>query len=149
MTPTGSRSRNVRVLLVEDNLGDAGLTAEAFKETKFPVDLIRVPDGEEAMKYLLQRDEYERAPKPDAVLLDLNMPRRDGHWVIEQIRKDPQLSNLTVVVLTCSNNEDDLRRAYESKANFYMVKPTELNQFFENIRYLEEVWLSPYRFEPG
>lgn len=147
MNSTGSRSRNVRVLLVEDNLGDAGLTAEVFKETRFPLDLIRVSDGEEAMDYLRQKGEFEGASTPDLVLLDLNMPRRDGHWVIRQIREDPKLSSLPIVVLTCSSNEDDIRRAYESKANFYVVKPTELDQFFETVRYLEEVWLSPFRFK--
>lgn len=148
MTQTGTHPRNVRVLLVEDNAGDASLTLEAFEETGFPLDLVRVADGEEAMDYLLQQGKYAHAAPPDLVLLDLNMPRKDGHWVLSEIRKHPRFSQLPIVVLTCSKNDDDLRRAYEGRANFYMVKPADLDQLFQTVRYLEDVWLSPFRFEP-
>jgi two-component system response regulator len=147
MTQTRIPSRNVRVLLVEDNLGDAGLTAEVFKETQFPMELFRVSDGDEAMDFLLQKGDFTEAVIPDVVLLDLNMPGRDGHWVLEEIRSNPRLSHIPVVILTGSKNDDDIRRAYEGKANFYIVKPKDLDQLFETIKYLEEVWLSPYRFE--
>jgi CheY-like chemotaxis protein len=147
MTQTGSQARNVRVLLVEDDPDDAKLTVEVFKESQFPLDVTRVSDGEEAMDYLLQKATFEGTRLPDIILLDLNMPRRDGYWVLEEIRGNPKLSHIPVVILTCSKNEDDIHRAYEGKANFYIVKPTDLNQLFETVRYLEEVWLSPYRFE--
>lgn len=146
MTRTDVHSRNVRVLLVEDNLGDASLTLEAFKETNFPLDLTRVADGDECMAYLRQR-KGQPSSLPDVVLLDLNMPGRDGHWVLAEIRRDPALAHIPVVVLTCSKNDDDIRRAYEGQANFYVVKPPDLDQLFQTIRYLEDVWLSPYRFE--
>lgn len=141
------RTRNVRVLLVEDNVGDACLTLEAFKETGFPLQLVRVSDGEEAMAYLERKQPYQDAPPPDLILLDLNMPRRDGYWVLSRIRKDPRFASIPVVVLTCSRNADDIRRAYEEQANFYMVKPSDLEELFQSVRYLEEVWLSPLRFE--
>ena len=147
MVQTGIHSRNVRVLLVEDNLGDASLTLEAFKESRFPLDLVRVADGEEAMDYLLQRGAFSGAAPPDLILLDLNMPKRDGHWVLSEIRKYPRFSQVPIVVLTCSKNDDDIQRAYEGRANFYLVKPTDLDQVFQIVRYLEDVWLSPFRYE--
>lgn len=147
MTLTENRSRNVRVLLVEDNLVDAGLLVEAFRETEFPIEITHFSDGEEALAYLLQKENSEETPIPDVILLDLNMPRKDGHWVLKEIRANSRFSHIPVVIMTCLKNDEDVRRAYEGKANFYIVKPMNLDQLLETIRYLEEVWLSPYRFD--
>lgn len=148
MTLTKKRSRNVRALLIEDNLVDAGLTVEAFRETEFPIEVTHFSDGEEALAYLLQKENFEEASVPDVILLDINMPRKDGHWVLKEIRANSRLSHIPVVILTCLKNDEDIRRAYEGKANFYVVKPMDLDQLLETVRYLEEVWLSPFRFEP-
>jgi two-component system, chemotaxis family, response regulator Rcp1 len=147
MTLTQSRYRNVRVLLVEDNIVDAGLTVEAFRETKFPLEVMRVSGGEWAMDYLLQKSAYDEDGMPDVILLDLNMPGRDGHWVLKEVRENPKLSHIPIIIFTGLKNDVDLRRAYEGRANFYLVKPMDLNQLLETVRYLEEVWLSPFRFK--
>jgi chemotaxis family two-component system response regulator Rcp1 len=141
------KDRTVRVLLVEDNLGDAALTLEAFKESKTPVEIIRVQDGDAAIAYLKKKNPYLGAFPADLVLLDLNMPKKNGLEVLEEIRKDPQLKEIPVLILTCSQSDADKRRAYDADANFYMVKPADLDEFFEAIQYVEEFWLSRLGFQ--
>jgi len=147
MTQPPNLYRKVRVLLVEDDLADASLTSEVFKETRFPLELTRVSDGDEAMAFLRKQGEFADAARPDVILLDLNMPRKDGHVTLEEIRRIPELAQTPVLIFTCSKNEKDIRRAYEEKANFYLVKPSDLDHLFETIRYVEDVWLSPFAFE--
>jgi len=147
MPKTKTRPRNVRVLLVEDNLVDAGLTIEAFRESEFPLEVTRVRDGEEAMAFLLREGNQAEAVLPDVILLDLDLPRKDGYWVLGQIRENPRLAHIPVIILTYLKNDEDSRRAYDHQADFYLVKPMDLNQLFEIVRYLEDVWFAPYRFE--
>jgi CheY-like chemotaxis protein len=133
--------RSIYVLLVEDNLGDATLISEAFKSSKKPVLIARVKDGEEALQYLRREGGYEKAFRPDLILLDLNMPKKSGLEVLDEIKSDPKFSEIPVVVLTNSKLESDVKKAYETKANYYMIKPSDLDQLFESMQYVEDVWL--------
>ncbi|HVZ80407.1 MAG TPA: response regulator [bacterium] len=134
-------TRSIRVLLVEDNLGDVTLMMEAFKGCKTPVQVFRVKDGEEAIQYLKRRGVHGDAHKPDLVLLDLNMPKKSGFEVLEEIKDDPALKEIPVVILTNSKLDSDIQRAYESRANFFMVKPSDLDGLFAATRYIEDIWL--------
>jgi CheY-like chemotaxis protein len=140
-------NRALDVLLVEDNHGDATLTFEAFKDFKVPVDLIRVKDGEEAMAYLKKENKYADVRTPDLILLDLNMPKKNGQEVLEEIKNDPRLKEIPVLVLTSSKSDTDIQKAYEAKANFYIAKPTDLAGFYEAMRYVEDVWLSSLKYQ--
>ena len=142
MVPLTNRiSRSIHVLLVEDNLGDVTLIMEAFKGSKKPIRVSRAKDGEEALQYLRGKGHYDQAHRPDLILLDLNMPKKTGLEVLDEIKADPKLMEIPVVVLTNSKLESDVRKSYESRANFYMVKPTDLDELFEAMRYVEEIWL--------
>jgi two-component system, chemotaxis family, response regulator Rcp1 len=132
---------SIQVLLVEDNLGDVTLIMEAFKGSKHPIQVTRAKDGVEAMDYLRGQGRYSHASRPDLILLDLNMPRKSGLEVLEEIKSDPRLKEIPVVVLTNSKMDSDVRKAYESKANFYLVKPSDLDELFVAMRYVEDIWL--------
>ena len=123
VSATPKSSRPIRILLVEDDLGDAGLTLEAFKESKTPIEVIQARDGDDAISYLKNASSPKGGPLPDLVLLDLNMPKKNGLEVLEEIRNDPQLREIPVLILTCSRSDADKHRAYEANANFYIVKP--------------------------
>ena len=129
------------ILLVEDDDADSVLAFEAFKDFKRPVELIRVKDGEEALAYLKKENKYTRVSTPDLILLDLNMPKKGGMEVLVEIKSDPRLKEIPVVVLTSSQSNKDTEDAYEAKANFYLVKPSDFTGFCEAMRFLEEVWL--------
>ena len=133
--------RGVTILLVEDNPGDARLTIEAFKDAKVRNQLAHVKDGAEALAFLYQREPYAKAPRPDLILLDLNMPRKDGREVLMDIKANPNLRRIPVVVLTTSQAEQDILRAYNLNANCYISKPVDLDQFLNVIRCIEEFWL--------
>lgn len=139
--------RSINVLLVEDNLGDVTLIKEAFKGSKRPIQISRVKDGLEAMDYLKCRGRFVKSPRPDLVLLDLNMPKKSGFEVLEEIKADPKLKGIPVVVLTNSKLDEDFHKAYESRANFYMVKPSDLDQLFVAMRYVENIWLRSIQME--
>ncbi len=134
--------RSIQILLVEDNLGDVTLIKEAFKASKHPVKITRARDGEEALDILRGAGHQLHPGRPDIILLDLNMPKKSGFEVLEEIKSDPHLQGIPVVVLTNSKLQDDVHRAYESRANFYIVKPTDLDQLFVATRYIENIWLS-------
>lgn len=138
---TPKPTRVLDVLLVEDNHADAVLAFEAFKNFKMPVDLIRVSDGEEALAYLKKENKYAGVRAPDLVLLDLNMPKKGGMEVLTEIKNDPKLKEIPVLVLTSSQSNEDLEKAYEAHANFYIVKPADFNGLCEAMKYLEEIWL--------
>lgn len=129
------------VLLVEDNPGDVRLTLEILKEAEVRNRVCTVQDGVEAMEFLRRQGAYADAPRPDLVLLDLNLPRRSGHEVLEEIRKDPELALLPVVVLTTSSAETDILGTYRNHANCYITKPIDLEQFVAAIRSIESFWL--------
>jgi two-component system, chemotaxis family, response regulator Rcp1 len=135
------RTQPVNILLVEDNPGDVRLTQEAFKEGKIPVNLNVVMDGVEAILFLKKQGQYAHHATPDLVLLDLNLPKRDGREVLEEIKTDPNLRRMPVVILTTSNAEQDIQKSYNLYVNCYINKPVDFDKFFEIIQKIEEFWL--------
>lgn len=136
------RERPIEILLVEDNPGDVRLTIEAFKEGKVCNKLNVVEDGAEAMLYLHNEGKYSNVPKPDLILLDLNLPKKDGREVLVEIKSDKELKKIPVVILTTSQAEQDILKSYELNANCYVSKPVEFNQFLNVIKSIEDFWLS-------
>ncbi|SLM29677.1 Response regulator rcp1 [Desulfamplus magnetovallimortis] len=133
--------QTAQVLLVEDNEDDVELTLEALEDSKVRMDVHVVPDGVEAMKFLRCQGEYEGKSRPDLVLLDLNLPKMDGREVLKEIREDPYLTDLPVVVLTTSQNEEDISKVYKMHANCYISKPVDFLQFTKIIKQIEGFWL--------
>jgi chemotaxis family two-component system response regulator Rcp1 len=131
----------IEILLVEDNLPDVRLTLEALKDAKMRNNLHVVHDGVEAMAFLRQEGAFKDKPRPDLILLDLNLPRKDGREVLDDIKKDPKLEHIPVVVLTTSQAEQDILRSYQLRANAYVTKPVDLDQFFVVIKSIEQFWL--------
>ena len=140
--------RFVDVLLVEDNPGDVRLTKEALREAKFRNRLNVVTDGEEAMAYLRREGKYAEASRPDLILLDLNLPRKDGREVLSEIKADPELRRIPVVVVTSSKAEEDVVRTYDLHANCFVTKPVGLEEFMHVVRSVEEFWLGIVRLPP-
>ena len=132
----------IEILLVEDNPGDVRLTLEVFKESKMHNNLSSVGDGVEALAFLRQEGQYVRSPRPDLILLDLNLPKKDGREVLAEIKEDPDLRRIPVVVLTTSRAERDVVRSYNLHANCYISKPIDLEQFITVVRSIEDFWLS-------
>jgi CheY-like chemotaxis protein len=139
----------IHILLVEDNPGDARLTREALKDGKILHTLEVVPDGIEAMAFLKQRGTYAHAPRPDLILLDLNLPRKDGREVLAEIKADEVLKRIPVVVLTTSAAEVDILSSYDLHANCYIVKPVDLDQFLKVVQGVEDFWLTIVRLPHG
>ena len=131
----------VEILLVEDNKGDVGLIEEVFEEAKIKNSLHVAEDGEEAMLYLRREGKFLSSPHPDLILLDLNLPKKDGREVLREIKEDSNLKNIPVVVLTTSGAEKDIIRAYELHANAYVTKPIDFNQFINVIGSIVNFWL--------
>lgn len=138
----------IEVLLVEDDPGDELMTREAFEDNKIRNTLHVVRDGQEALDFLYRRGEYGEAPRPDLILLDLNLPKYDGRQVLEQIKQDPELSLIPVVVLTTSSAEEDILRSYKLHANAYVTKPVDLDQFIAAVRQIDEFFVTVVRL-PG
>lgn len=132
----------VEILLIEDNPGDVRLTREAFRDAKVNNRLHVVGDGESALAFLRQQGEFADAPRPDLVLLDLNLPRKDGREVLADIKADPALSRIPVVILTASQADEDIVRAYNLNVNCYILKPVDLEQFIKVVKSVESFWLS-------
>ncbi|RAY14442.1 response regulator [Actinomadura craniellae] len=132
----------IEVLLVEDDPGDVLLTREAFTDYKVKNNLTVVSDGEEAMAYLRRDEPYAEADRPDLVLLDLNLPRKDGREVLGEIKADPELRSIPVVVLTTSEAEEDILRSYELHANAYVAKPVDFDQFIRVVRQIDDFFVS-------
>ncbi len=135
-------------MLVEDNPGDVRLTIEALDEAKVYTELHVVSDGVEAMAYLSGKGRYAGALPPDLILLDLNLPRKDGREVLAEIKADPALRRVPVVILTTSEAEEDILRTYDLHANCYITKPVDLNQFIRVVETIEEFWLTVVRLPP-
>jgi len=131
----------VQILLVEDNPGDVRLTREALKEAKFRNKVQVVGDGVEALAYLRQEGEYSGAMRPHLIMLDLNLPRMDGREVLAAIKKDADLRRIPVVVLSSSEAETDIARAYELHANAYVTKPVDIDHFLQVVKAIEEFWV--------
>lgn len=134
-------SRPVEILLVEDSPGDVRLTREAFKEGKLANNLHVVKDGEAAVAFLRRQGDYKDAVRPDLILLDLNLPKKDGREVLADIKADEHLKRIPVVILTTSKAEQDVLRAYDLHANCYVTKPVDLEQFLLVVKMIEEFWL--------
>jgi CheY-like chemotaxis protein len=134
--------RPIEILLVEDSPGDVRLTQEILKEGKVHNNLSVVEDGVEALAFLQQQQPYTHAPHPDLILLDLNLPKKDGREVLEAIKADQNLRRIPVVVLTTSVAEEDIIKAYDLHANCYITKPIDLDQFIHVVKSIEEFWLT-------
>ena len=130
------------ILLVEDNPGDIRLTREALKNSKSPINLSVVGDGVEALAFLRRKGKYASAPRPDLILLDLNMPKMDGGEVLEEIKADEGLRRIPVIVLTSSQAEQDIHKVYDLKGNCYITKPDDLDQFIKVVQSIEDFWLT-------
>lgn len=148
MTP-GTLVTPIELLLVEDSPGDADLAREALEQTKVRNNLHLVRDGEEAMAFLRRTGPYRDAPRPGLILLDLNLPRKDGREVLAEIKADPELMRIPVVILTISEDEEDVLRSYNLHANCYITKPIDLAQFLKVIRSIEDFWLTIVRLPDG
>ncbi|HLI27394.1 MAG TPA: response regulator [Chloroflexota bacterium] len=134
-------ARPVEILLVEDNPGDVRLTVEALREARVANRLSVAADGQEALAFLRREGRYADAPRPDLILLDLNLPRKDGREVLAEIKADPVLRRIPVVVLTTSSAEQDILRSYDLHANCYITKPVDLEAFLTVVRAVEYFWL--------
>jgi CheY-like chemotaxis protein len=134
--------------MVEDNPADVRLTQEAFRDAKVLNKMHIAVDGEQAMEFLRHKGKYADAPRPDLILLDLNLPKKDGRAVLEEIKEDADLRRIPVVVLTTSEDEKDILRAYDLHANAYIKKPVDLNQFIKIVEAVEEFWLTVVKL-PG
>jgi len=139
----------IEILMVEDNPGDVRLTREALKGGKVLNQLHVAEDGVAALDFLYRRPPYQDAPRPDLVLLDLNLPKMDGREVLARIKSDESLRLIPVVVLTTSQAEEDVLRAYRLNANCYVTKPVDLHQFNRIVQAIEEFWLTVVRLPPG
>jgi chemotaxis family two-component system response regulator Rcp1 len=144
---TGARA--IQILMVEDNPGDVRLTREALKGAKVWNEVQVVEDGVAALDYLYRRPPYEAATRPDLILLDLNLPRLDGREVLSRIKDDPSLMLIPVVVLTTSQAEEDVLRAYHLRANCYVTKPVDLHQFNRIVLAIEQFWLTVVTLPPA
>lgn len=138
----------IDILLVEDNPGDARLTREALQHSKVRNTLHHARDGEEALAFLRRQNGFARAPVPDLVLLDLNLPRRDGREVLEDIKHDPRLMHIPVVILTSSQAEEDVMRSYRLHANCFITKPVDLEQLTKVVQGIEQFWFTLVRLPP-
>ena len=143
-----SNTGPIEILMVEDNPRDARLAEEALKDSKVKNNLYHVKDGMSAMRFLYQEAEYAHAPHPDLVLLDLNLPRKYGREVLEEIKEDPELKLIPVVVMTTSEAERDLVMTYGLHANAYVVKPIDLEQFAAVVRGIKDFWLTIVKLPP-
>ncbi|WP_174184200.1 response regulator [Nocardia barduliensis] len=137
--------RPIDILLVEDDPGDELMTREAFEDNKIGNTLHVARDGEEALDFLYRQGAYPDAPRPDLILLDLNLPKYDGRQVLEKIKADPDLSHIPVVVLTTSAAEEDILRSYRLHANAYVTKPVDLDQFVAAIKQIDDFFVQVVR----
>ena len=145
----GDENRPVEILLVEDNPGDERLTREALKEGKVYSNLHWVKDGVEAMEFLRREGKYSDVPRPDIILLDLNLPKKDGREVLQDIKNDDALKRIPVVVLTTSKAEEDVLRTYNLHANCYVTKPVDLEKFIVVVKSIDVFWLTVVTLPPN
>lgn len=145
---TEPMGRPVEILLVEDNPGDVRLTQENFKESKIRNNMCVVNDGVEALAFLRREGRYGDALRPDVILLDLNLPRKDGREVLKEIKADPELRRIPVVILTISSADEDIIRSYDLHANCYITKPIDLEQFGKVVKSISDFWLTMVKLPP-
>ena len=140
---------SIEIMIVEDNKGDVRLAREALRESKIHNTIHHVPDGVEAMEFLHRQGKYALAPRPDLILLDLNLPRMDGREVLAAIKSDSDLKRIPVVILTVSNDEIDIFKTYNLHANCYITKPIDLDQFIQVVKSIEDFWLTIVKLPNG
>ena len=145
---SSTTGQDAEILLVEDNPGDARLIEEAFQDASITNRLHRVADGVEALDFVNQREGYEDVPCPNLILLDWNLPRTSGEEVLEEIKCDPELNHIPIIVLTGSSAQEDIVTSYDNQANAYVTKPVDTDAFLQVVRSLEAFWLSVVRFPP-
>ena len=146
---TQRTGRQIEILLVEDNPGDIRLMQEAFKDHKVRNNLSVAEDGEQALAFLRREGQHANAPRPDVILLDLNLPKKDGREVLAEIKQDPDLLRIPVVVLTTSTAEQDILSTYDLHANCFINKPVNLEKFFTVVQTIEDFWLSIVKLPPS
>ena len=144
----GGAGEMIQILLIEDDPGDVVITREAFAENKVRNHLSVVSDGETAMSFLRRTGQFTEAPRPDLILMDLNLPRKSGHEVLAEIKADPGLGQIPVVVLTTSHAEEDVLRSYDLHANAFVTKPVDFGSFLRAVRQIDEFFISVVRL-PG
>lgn len=137
--------QRLEILLVEDNPGDVLLTQEAFRDNSLTHHLSVAENGEDALRLLRREGQYGDAPQPDVILLDLNLPKMDGRELLAELKNDPALRHIPVIVLTSSNSGQDVSKAYKLHANCYLTKPIEVDEFLHKMKSLEEFWLNIVR----
>jgi len=142
MEPTATNTALIEVLLVEDSAGDVRLTREAFHDAKVMINLHVASDGAEAMAFLRHEGKYAGVPRPDLILLDLNLPKKDGREVLKEIKESPALCSIPVVILTTSASDADVMRSYQLHANCYITKPVNLDGFLAVIQSIDSFWLT-------
>jgi len=139
----------IEILLVEDSPGDARLASEALQDAKVRNTLHWVDNGEEAMAFLRKEGKHARVPRPDLILLDLNLPGKDGREVLAEIKGDPDLKRIPVVILTVSKDEEDIMKTYNLHANCFITKPVDLYQFIKVVKSIEDFWLTVVKLPPN
>jgi chemotaxis family two-component system response regulator Rcp1 len=142
MKTIGTEATPIEILLVEDSPGDVRLTREAFKDAKVHINLNVASDGAEALEFLKREGKHAHAPRPDLILLDLNLPKKDGREVLEEVKESPTLKSIPVVILTTSASDADILRSYRLHANCYITKPVGLDGFLEVVRSIDNFWLT-------
>lgn len=142
------RLQPIDILLVEDSLGDIRLTEEALRESKLKVNLHTVMDGVEAMEFLHRKGKFANVPTPDLILLDLNLPRKDGRQVLKEIKDDPKLKMIPVAILSISRSEDDILESYNMHGNCYITKPLGMEKFIEVVKAIENFWFTIVTLPP-
>ncbi len=141
----GNNATPIEILLVEDSAGDVRLTQEALRDAKVQNNLHVVSDGMEATSFLWRQGKHANAPRPGLILLDLNLPKKGGREVLEEVKLDPSLKNIPVVILTTSAAEEDILRSYQLHANCYITKPVDLDQFLKVVKTIDDFWLAIVR----
>lgn len=141
--------RTIEVLLVEDNLGDVELTTLALEESRLSINLSVVGDGAAAIEFLQHQKTYVNAPHPDLILLDLNLPKKSGHEVLAEIKTDESLKRIPVVILTTSQAEEDILKAYNLYASGYIAKPARFDRFVQAVQSIEDFWFATVRLPPS
>jgi two-component system, chemotaxis family, response regulator Rcp1 len=142
MKTIGTDATPIEVLLVEDSPGDVRLTREAFKDAKVHLNLNVASDGAEAMDFLNREGKHPHAPRPDLILLDLNLPKKDGREVLKEVKESPTLKSIPVVILTTSASDADILRSYRLHANCYITKPVSLDGFLQVVKSIDDFWLT-------
>jgi len=145
---TSAREDAIEILLVEDSPDDADLTVDALRDGRVRNRITVVEDGEEAMAFLRRQGKYAAAPRPDLILLDLNLPRKNGREVLAEVKQDPELRRIPVVIMTSSDDEKDILAAYNLHVNCYVTKPVDLDQFIHVVKSIEHFWFSIVKLPP-